>query len=138
MRPSVRNIRRHEHALEGAIAGICRALRAVERTLGAELSDEGGMRVTFDDSIITDTTAEKRQDMDEVSAELMQGWEYRTKWYGEDEAMARRRGDAARSAVGDGGPEHDDAAQAGVPGRGHRRDERPPKAWERQRPDPWG
>ena len=27
----MRNIRRHEHALEGAIAGICRALLAVER-----------------------------------------------------------------------------------------------------------
>lgn len=85
----MRNIRRHEHALEGAIAGVCRALLAVERALGVELPDEGGIRVTFDDSIITDTTAEKRQDMDEVAAGLMQGWEYRAKWYGEDEATAR-------------------------------------------------
>ena len=85
----MRNIRRHEHALEGAIAGICRALLAVERGLGVGLPDEGGIRVTFDDSIITDTTAEKRQDMDEVAAGLMQGWEYRRKWYGEDEATAR-------------------------------------------------
>lgn len=85
----MRNIRRHEHALEGAIAGICRALLAVERALGLGLPDEGGIRVTFDDSIITDTTAEKRQDMDEVAAGLMQGWEYRRKWYGEDEATAR-------------------------------------------------
>ena len=57
----------------------------------------------FDDSIITDTTAEKRQDMDEVAAGLMQGWEYRAKWYGEDEAAARRRGAAAGSAASDGG-----------------------------------
>ena len=74
-------------------------------------------RVGFDDSIITDTTAEKRQDMDEVAAGLMQGWEYRAKWYGEDEATARRRGAAAGSAVSDGGSGHVDAAQAGVPGR---------------------
>lgn len=47
------------------------------------------MRVTFDDSIITDTTAEKRQDMDEAAAGLMEPWEYRTKWYGEDEETAR-------------------------------------------------
>lgn len=86
----MRNIRRHEHTLEGAIAGICRALLAVERTLGAGLPDEDGVRVTFDDSIITDTTAEKRQDMDEVAAGLMQGWEYRAKWYGEDEAQRGR------------------------------------------------
>ena len=85
----MRNVRRHEHALEGAIAGICRALLAVERTLGAELPDEGGIRVAFDDSIISDTASDKRQDMDEVAAGLMQSWEYRAKWYGEDEETAR-------------------------------------------------
>ena len=94
----MRNIRRHEHALEGAIAGICRALLAASRRLGAELPDEGEVRVTFDDSIITDTTAEKRQDMDEVAAGLMQGWEYRRKWYGEDEAAARSRAGSGSSA----------------------------------------
>lgn len=93
----MRNIRRHEHALEGAVAGICRALLATERRLGAALPDEGAVRVTFDDSIITDTTAEKRQDMDEVAAGLMEAWEYRAKWYGEDEATARGR---ARRPVG--------------------------------------
>ena len=116
----MRNIRRHEHALEGAIAGICRALLAVERTLGVGLPDEGEIRVGFDDSIITDTTAEKRQDMDEVAAGLMQGWEYRAKWYGEDEATARRRGAAAGSGVSDGGSEHVDAARAGVPAHAFR------------------
>jgi hypothetical protein len=120
----MRNIRRHEHALEGAIAQICHALLAVERALGVDLPDEGGVRVTFDDSIITDTTAEKRQDMDEVAAGLMQGWEYRRKWYGEDEATARRRGAAAGPDAGDGGSEHVDAARGGVPGRGRSREER--------------
>ena len=119
----MRNIRRHEHALEGAISGICRALLAAERRLGAELPDEGLVRVTFDDSIITDTTAEKRQDMDEVAAGLMEGWEYRAKWYGEDEATARRRGAVAESGASDGGSGHVDAAQAGVPGRVRRREE---------------
>ncbi len=86
----MRNIHRHEHALEGAIAGICRALLAAERRHGVELPDEGLVRITFDDSIITDTTAEKKQDMNEVAAGLMAGWEYRTKWYGEDEETAAR------------------------------------------------
>ena len=86
----MRNIRRHEHALEGALAGICRALLAVERGLGVELPDEGQVRVSFDDSIIVDTAAEKRQDMGEVAAGLMQPWEYRCKWYGEDDATAKR------------------------------------------------
>ena len=49
------------------------------------------MRVAFDDSIITDTAAEKAQDMAEVAAGLMGAWEYRRKWYGEDEKTARAR-----------------------------------------------
>lgn len=86
----MRNIRRHEHALEGAIAGICRAVMAASRSLGVELPDEGEVRVTFDDSIITDTSAEKRQDMAEVGV-TMNAWEYRQKWYGEDEKTAKAR-----------------------------------------------
>ena len=110
----MRNIRRHEHALEGAIAGICRALLAAERRLGVGLPDEGLVRVTFDDSIITDTTAEKRQDMDEVAAGLLDPWEYRAKWRGEDEATARRG--AARSGTGDAGRGRAGSASAGADG----------------------
>lgn len=51
----------------------------------ARLPDEGGVRVVFDDSIVQDTTSEKRQDMDEVAAGLMDRAEYRAKWYGESE-----------------------------------------------------
>lgn len=96
----MRNIRRHEHALEGAIAGICRAVMAASRSLGVELPDEGEVRVTFDDSIITDTSAEKRQDMAEVASGLMNAWEYRAKWYGEDEETARRLAGAGGSVAG--------------------------------------
>ena len=53
--------------------------------MGRDLPDEGGVRVVFDDSIVQDTTSEKRQDMDEVAAGLMDRAEYRAKWYGESE-----------------------------------------------------
>lgn len=96
----MRNIRRHEHALEVSITGICRALLAVERAFGVGLPDEGGIRVGFDDSIITDTTAEKRQDMDEVAAGLLEPWEYRAKWHGEDERTARDRSEELSGASG--------------------------------------
>ena len=102
----MRNIRRHEHVLEGAIAGICRAVMAASRSLGVGLPDEGEVRVTFDDSIITDTSAEKRQDMAEVASGLMSAWEYRAKWYGEDEPTARRLAGASGAAsAGAGGDE---------------------------------
>ena len=78
----MRIIRRHEHVLEKAVAGICRAVMAASRSLGVNLPDEGDVRVNFDDSIITDTAAEKQQDMAEVAAGLMTSDEYRAKWRG--------------------------------------------------------
>jgi len=99
----MRNIRRHENALQGAITGIARAVMGVSRALGSEIPDEGCMRVMFDDSIITDTAAEKAQDMAEVSAGLMGAWEYRERWYGEDEATARTRAGEIPAGTSDAG-----------------------------------
>ena len=42
----------------------------------------------FEDSIIQDVSAEKAQDMAEVGV-TMHAWEYRMKWYGEDEKTAK-------------------------------------------------
>ena len=96
----MRNIARHEHALEQSIAGICHALMSVSRSLGESVPDEGSVRVDFDDSIVTDTAAEKRIAMSEVGV-TMHPWEYRARFYGEDEATARERaqGLGVRGAV---------------------------------------
>lgn len=67
-----------------------RAVLECSRRLGKRLPDEGEIRVSFDDSIISDTAAEKTQDLAELGLTLAP-WEYRVKWYGEDEATARRR-----------------------------------------------
>lgn len=82
----MRNIRKNENALAAPLSDVSRALLACERSMGRELPDEGGVRVVFDDSIVQDTTSEKRQDMDEVAAGLMDRAEYRAKWYGESRA----------------------------------------------------
>ena len=58
--------------------------------MGVPAPDEGDVRVAFDDGIIQDTEAEKKQDMAEVAAGLILRWEYCSRWYGEDEATARR------------------------------------------------
>ncbi|EHF01186.1 hypothetical protein HMPREF1008_01666 [Olsenella sp. oral taxon 809 str. F0356] len=86
----MRNIKRHENALEDSLAGISHAVMAVSRTLGEQIADEGEVHVTFDDSIVQDTDAEKARDMREVGV-TMAAWEYRMRWYGEDEATARKR-----------------------------------------------
>lgn len=85
----MRNIRKHENLLEGAIAQISHAVLFCARThLGKQLPEEGNITVQFDDSIITDTAAEKSQDQSELNITL-NPWEYRMKWYGEDEETAK-------------------------------------------------
>lgn len=87
----MRNIKKHGNALAGAVADVAHATMACARALGKEIPEEGEISVQLDDSIVQDTDAEKKQDMAEVAAGLMQRWEYRCKWYGEDERTARRR-----------------------------------------------
>ncbi len=86
----MRNIRRHENLLEGSLATIARAILHCGRSLGARLPREDDIRVAFDDSIITDVYTEKRQDLEELGRTLLP-YEYRMKWYGEDEATAKAR-----------------------------------------------
>ena len=104
----MRNIAHHEHGLERALRQIFHAVICAARHMGEPLPDEGEVRVTFDDSIITDTAADKAQDMAEVAAGLMHDWEYRVKWFGEDEATARASmaevdAPAGRSGQSEGG-----------------------------------
>lgn len=58
-----------------------------------ELCDNGSydMKFVWDDSVIVDAEAERIRDQQEVSQGLMLPWEYRVKWYGEDEATAKQR-----------------------------------------------
>lgn len=72
-----------EDAPAAPLADVNRVLLACERPMGHELPNEGGVRVVFDDSIVQGTTSEKRQDVDEAAAGLMDRAEYRAKWYGE-------------------------------------------------------
>lgn len=85
----MRNIKRHENGIGAALASMFHALLAIERNkMGVALEDEGVIRVSFDDSIITDTMSEKQQDLSEVNL-TMNPWEFRAKWYGEDEDTAK-------------------------------------------------
>lgn len=58
-----------------------------------ELAPAGEYQIksSWDDSIIIDANAERARDLNEVRMGLMQKWEYRVKWYGEDEETAKAR-----------------------------------------------
>ncbi len=83
------------------VTDLQRALQtALEELVDAMDSWAGLLRLTppgayslsfhWDDSIVTDAESERARDLQEVRDGLMQKWEYRAKWRGEDEAAARR------------------------------------------------
>lgn len=47
--------------------------------------------ISFKDSILTNEEQERAQDLIDVNAGIMQKYEYRMKWYGEDEATAKSK-----------------------------------------------
>ena len=54
--------------------------------LGASAQD---VTISFDDSIIEDTGAEKDRFLQEIRDGVRQKWEYRVKFFGEDEQTAK-------------------------------------------------
>lgn len=78
-----------QRALEKALRLLVSASDAIATLY--HLAPIGDYEVNFvwDDSVIVDTEAERQRDMEEVASGLMQKWEYRVKWYGEDERTAK-------------------------------------------------
>jgi A118 family predicted phage portal protein len=85
-----RNVHKHENELGPAIARIVTGVLAMMASVkGVTVPDPGEITVTFDDSIIDDTATRRKRDLEDIAAGLMMPWEYRVKWYGEDETTAR-------------------------------------------------
>ena len=77
-------------ALERALNDLVYAIDALATLYN--LAPAGTFETTFewDDSIIVDAEQERLRDRDEVRDGLMTKWEYRMKWYGETEEVAKR------------------------------------------------
>lgn len=87
-----RTVVKHEIVLEEAIRGLIRAIiRLGIQTKTKGLSEDIETEIDFDDSIIEDKAAERQQDRQDVSMGVMPHWEYRAKWYHEDEATAKAK-----------------------------------------------
>ena len=98
----MRNIRNHENALGKGLGRLLTALCVCARAhCGADVEEEvSPVEVTWDDSIITDTQAEKRQMLAEIAAGVVPKWMYLREFYGmgEDEARAAAPEDAVLDA----------------------------------------
>ncbi|MEG1907215.1 MAG: phage portal protein [Gordonibacter sp.] len=88
----MRNVRKHENVIRGAIQDIVTALLTCARIhCGVDIEEDfGPITVTFDDSVITDTQTEKNLMMAEIAAGLLPKWKYAVEFYGlsEEEAKA--------------------------------------------------
>lgn len=78
-----RNLKKHEKMLNTVLEALVNSI--------AELLGLGKVTasVTFDDSVIEDSNTEKMTFMQEIRDGLRQPWEYRVKFFGEDEATAK-------------------------------------------------
>ena len=86
-----RTIKKHEIILSQAIKELCRIiLRLGNAAMNMGLNEEAEVTIDFDDSIIEDKTTERNNDRQDLAAGIMNAWEYRMKWYNEDEATARK------------------------------------------------
>ncbi len=78
-----RNLKKHEKPLNTALLGMMNAI--------ADMLKLGKITaaITFDDSIIEDSAAEKMTFMQEIRDGVRKKWEYRVKFFGEDEETAK-------------------------------------------------
>lgn len=79
-----------QRALQAAIEDLVYAMDVYATLYNLAPQGEYEVNCVWDDSIIVDAEAERSRDMNEVRMGLMQKWEYRVKWYGEDEATAKQ------------------------------------------------
>ena len=78
------NLKKHEILLNDALIGMVQAIAELEG-----ISSDVDVAINFDDSIIEDTGAEKMRFMQEISNGVRQKYEYRMRFFGEDEATAK-------------------------------------------------
>ncbi len=86
----IQNAAKHYIVVERALKEIVRAiLWAGKEVLGQAVNPEAQVTVNFEDSYIIDKESERLRDLQEMRDGILQRWEYRMKWYGEDEATAK-------------------------------------------------
>lgn len=86
----VQHANKHMIVIEAALKTLCAALLYIGKEFcDAPVDPDAPVVVNFEDGFIIDTQAAKEQDRIDVRDGLMLPWEYRVKWYGEDEAAAK-------------------------------------------------
>lgn len=87
----IQNASKHYIIIEQALKQLVKAvLWAGKEILGQPVSPDAQVTVNFEDSYVIDKESERLRDLQEISAGLLQRYEFRMKWYGEDESTAKK------------------------------------------------
>ena len=77
-------------SLGNALTALIRAMDAMATLYGLAPAGNYEVSCKWDDSVVTDADTERIRDMQEVRDGLMHKYEFRMKWYGEDEKTAKQ------------------------------------------------
>ena len=81
-------------SLEKALNALLNAMDATATLYNLVPAGAVNLSCVWDDSIVTDADTERVRDMQEIRDGIMKKWEYRVKWYGEDEQTAKQMTEA--------------------------------------------
>jgi A118 family predicted phage portal protein len=97
------NAAKHGIGVEKALQDIVRAmLWAGRNILGQPVNPDAGINVEFSDGYIVSDEEKKADDRQDLLNSVMQRWEYRVKWYGEDEKTAKAAIESSMPTFGAG------------------------------------
>lgn len=85
-----RTLKKHEVILEKVLTELIEIIIRLGNNIGYALDESAEISIDFDDSIIEDKNSERNADRQDVSMGAMPLWEYRMKWYNEDEDTAKK------------------------------------------------
>lgn len=86
-----RTLKKHEILLDAAMKELVRIIIRLGNRIGYGLDELVEIAIDFDDSIIEDKVAERTADRADVAMGAMPLYEYRMKWYQEDEETAKEK-----------------------------------------------
>lgn len=78
-------------AIYEVLTDLTRAVLIIgKEKCGAKVDPDAKITIQFDDTMFNDEEAERMRMLQEISQGVVQKWEYRVKYYGEDEETARK------------------------------------------------
>lgn len=86
----IQNANKHYINVERFLLQLTRAILWAGKTcINPKIREDADVTINFDDSIIIDKETERARDKEDVRDGIMAKWQFREKWYGEDEETAK-------------------------------------------------